>query len=82
MVKILHPEYYWDEERFHTHAGASKSQYFLHSMIESILPIGDETTYNYVASFLRYERTLAFMRMDVWLPKYNIAIEYQAIKAV
>jgi hypothetical protein len=59
----------------------SRSQLFLHKLMRDIFP-NESIEFEYSLNFLKNEEgghNLYPLQVDIWIPSWNLAIEYQAI---
>jgi hypothetical protein len=55
----------------------SKGQLFLYNLLRSMLPEDTEIFYNYHDNSLVYSDTNKSVELDIYVPKYSLALEYQ-----
>jgi len=77
FLQRFYPFYQWSEMRFSrgTHWGKSQS-YILH-LVRQVLPPGASIYQNFKHPYLRFDHSRKPMELDLFIPEYSLAIEYQ-----
>jgi hypothetical protein len=78
FLQTGYPYYSWNPNRFKEFS-TSKSQRFLRKKIGYLLPMNAECEYNYLSDMFRFGETDRHAQFDLWIPRYNLCIEFQAI---
>jgi hypothetical protein len=75
MLEERYPNMHWDIEKWKTNS-SSRAQIFLCKLIGTLLNDGD-VVYNQSISYILRDSTKNEVEVDVWIPKHNLALEYQ-----
>jgi hypothetical protein len=65
------------EEDLSMEGGNSRSQKLLYRRIKMSLPLDTEVEYDYLSPLVSYHETQRPMQMDIWIPRWNMCLEYQ-----
>jgi hypothetical protein len=74
MAREFYPEISMDPERWRP--SGSKSQQRLLKVVKALFPHGTDIKYNFSLEHC-YQRTNLPMQLDIYIPQYKIAFEYQ-----
>eukprot|EP01127_Copromyxa_protea_P014851 TRINITY_DN4197_c0_g1_i1.p1 TRINITY_DN4197_c0_g1~~TRINITY_DN4197_c0_g1_i1.p1 ORF type:complete len:722 (+),score=134.76 TRINITY_DN4197_c0_g1_i1:213-2168(+) len=76
-LKFAYPEIEWDESKF-SFRGKKSGQRWVRVVLEQILPEKCEIFEDFLHPDLLWdENSKQRMELDIWVPKYNLALEYQ-----
>eukprot|EP01126_Amoeba_proteus_P039136 TRINITY_DN4111_c0_g2_i1.p1 TRINITY_DN4111_c0_g2~~TRINITY_DN4111_c0_g2_i1.p1 ORF type:complete len:658 (-),score=111.69 TRINITY_DN4111_c0_g2_i1:406-2217(-) len=76
-LRSVYPQYDWDETKFSLR-GKKSAQRWLRVRISHLLPEETEILEDFLHPSLLWDETLNLkMELDIWVPKFNLALEYQ-----
>eukprot|EP01124_Arcella_intermedia_P026011 TRINITY_DN4792_c0_g1_i1.p1 TRINITY_DN4792_c0_g1~~TRINITY_DN4792_c0_g1_i1.p1 ORF type:complete len:410 (-),score=76.14 TRINITY_DN4792_c0_g1_i1:20-1249(-) len=76
-LQVVHPEEAWDLPRFSLRTKKSR-QRWVRVLLQQILPSGVELFEDYLHPDLLWDPSTKLpMELDIWVPKFQLALEYQ-----
>jgi hypothetical protein len=79
LLRTFYPQHDWMESHWKSFTSTSKSQILLYRCIRSMVP-DLEIHLNYYHPELRFSGSQKLMQLDIYIPKYEICLEYQGIQ--
>eukprot|EP01124_Arcella_intermedia_P023593 TRINITY_DN3774_c0_g1_i1.p1 TRINITY_DN3774_c0_g1~~TRINITY_DN3774_c0_g1_i1.p1 ORF type:complete len:364 (+),score=65.72 TRINITY_DN3774_c0_g1_i1:160-1251(+) len=77
-LQWVYPEWTWERERFSESRKKKSSQRWLRVTLQKLLPLETLIVEDYLHPDLLWDtNTGQKMELDIWVPSYNLALEYQ-----
>jgi hypothetical protein len=80
-MQSIYPEHSWNVEDWYYQI-KDKTQLFLYRILKELIPENYELEKDYLSATFKYFTTGAIMRWDIFIPRLNVCLEYQAINSL